>query len=199
MRFDDRGAKGKPQPQTAWLRRVESLEQLLDGRQREAWTRISHLDQHAIRLCLSGADQQVSVLFLEAAHRVDRIDDQVEYYLLQLDPIALDKRRVVGELSLDRDAVVGRFAMGKGHDFEDRVVDCDGVLSRRRPLDERTDTPDDLARATAIPYDKSERLAHLVNIWRLQAQPTLGGFGVGDRRRDRLVHFMGDRSRELPH
>src|ERR1700675_4896236 len=93
MRFDDRAANGETQPQTARFGRVESLEQLLDSRRREAWPRISYLDQHAIRLGLLGADQQVSVPFVEAAHRVDRIHDQIEYYLLQLDPISLDKRR----------------------------------------------------------------------------------------------------------
>ena len=169
MRFDDRAANGETEPQTARFGRLESLEQLLDSRRREAWPRISYLDQHAIRLGLLGADQQVSVPFVEAAHRVDRIHDQVEYYLLQLDPISLDKRRVVRELSPDRDAIVGCFATGKGHHFEDRVVDCDGILARRCPFDERADPTDHLAGATTIPYDKSERLIHFMNIWRPRA------------------------------
>src|SRR5208282_3418070 len=38
-----------------------------------------------------------------------------------------------------------------------------------------------------------------IEIWPLPAQPAQSGMGIGDRRGNRLVHFMGDRGRELPY
>src|SRR5258706_8194405 len=44
VRVDDRTADRQAHPQTVRLRRVEGLENVLDIRRGEAWTRISHLD-----------------------------------------------------------------------------------------------------------------------------------------------------------
>ena len=50
---------------------------------------------------------------LDAAHRLDGIDDQVEDHLLQLHPIALNERQALRQLRLHRDAVLRRFAAGQ--------------------------------------------------------------------------------------
>src|ERR1700748_524832 len=89
MRLDNRPADRQSKPQTARLRGVEGFEYTVENLQREAGTRISHLDGHAVRF-VTGADEQFPLLFADVAHRFDGIDDQVEYYLLQLDPISLD-------------------------------------------------------------------------------------------------------------
>src|SRR5713226_6280673 len=77
MRFDNRPADRQPKPQPARFRGVESFEHALKRRRREAWTRISHLDCHAIRF-VTGADEQFPLLFANVAHRFDGIDDQVK-------------------------------------------------------------------------------------------------------------------------
>ena len=47
--------------------------------------------------------------------------------------------------------------------------------------------------------DTTERLPHLLQIRRLTTKPAQSRLSVGDRPGDGLFHFMGDRSRELPH
>ena len=59
--------------------------------------------------------------------------------------------------------------------------------------------PDHLGRSMAVLSDASERLPHLLQIRRSTIQPSQRRLGIGDRRGDRLVHFMGDRCGELPH
>src|SRR5205823_5217124 len=81
MRFDNRPADRQSKSQTARFRRVESLEHAVKSRRREAWTRISHLDRHAMRF-VTCADKQFPLLFADVAHRFDGIDDQVKQYLL---------------------------------------------------------------------------------------------------------------------
>src|SRR5258706_14143999 len=94
VRFDDRTADRQAHPQTVRFRGVERLEHALESLRREAWTRISHLDCHAIRF-VTGADEQFPLLFADVAHRFDGIDDQVKQYLLQLDTISLDTRQTL--------------------------------------------------------------------------------------------------------
>src|ERR1700740_2786761 len=90
--FDNRPADRESKPQTARLRRVESFEHTVKSRRCESRSRISHLYRHAIRF-VTGADEQLSLPFADAAHRLDGIDDQVEQYLLELDPISLHTRQ----------------------------------------------------------------------------------------------------------
>src|SRR5882672_11085649 len=94
MRFDNRPADRQPKSQTARFRGVESLEHAVKSRWREAWTRISHLDQYAIRF-VTAADEQFPLLLADVAHRFDGIDEQVKQYLLQLDPISPDMRQAL--------------------------------------------------------------------------------------------------------
>src|SRR6266446_7908493 len=58
--FDDRTADRQPQPQTAGLCRVEGVEKALESRRRQSGTRISHPHEHAARLRLLAADEQLS-------------------------------------------------------------------------------------------------------------------------------------------
>ena len=69
----------------------------------------------------------------------------------------------------------------------------------RRLFDESANPADDGACPVAVPDNAVERLPDLIQIRRVGAQPAQRRLGVGDRSGDRLVHFMGDRRRELPH
>jgi hypothetical protein len=55
---------------------------------------------------------QFAFAVLNAAHRLDGIDDQVQHHLLQLHPIAFDAWQVARQLCVDRDAGLDRFAAG---------------------------------------------------------------------------------------
>ena len=58
-------------------------------------------------------------------------------------------------------AVAPQFLARQRHDFENRVVNGDRILPRRRFFYERADSPEDLARTITFRYDTGERLAHL--------------------------------------
>src|SRR5712672_931524 len=66
-------------------------------------------------------------------------------------------------------------------------------------FNEGTNSLDDLARTITLLYGTSERLAHLAEIRWFRTHPAQGGLRVCDCRGDRLIHFMGDRGRELTH
>src|SRR5258706_1084563 len=100
MRFDNRPADRQPKPQTARFRGVESFEHAVKIRRREAWTRISHPYEHAARVSLPAADEQLSRPVAGAAHCLDGIHDQIEDHLLQLYPVALNERQAVREVCL---------------------------------------------------------------------------------------------------
>src|SRR5258708_13142801 len=89
--------------------------------------------------------------------------------------------------------------MGQGNHLADRLVDVQASLPRRHLLDEGPDPADDIAGSRAVLDDTAERLANLLEIGPLSAQPAQGGLSIDDRRGDRLVDLMGDRGRQLPH
>ena len=90
MGFDDGATDRQPHPQAALLGRVEGLKDALEIRRSEPGTGIPHPDQDAVRPGSPGADQQFSRGLAAGAHRFDRIVDQVQEHLLQLDAIPLD-------------------------------------------------------------------------------------------------------------
>src|SRR5882672_569094 len=168
VRFDDRTADRQAHPQTAKLRRVEGLEHALKSRRREAWTRIAHLDRHAIWF-VAGADEQFPLLFADVAHRFDRVDDQVKQDLLQLDPVSLDTRQALRKLRLHRHAIVCGLRTGESNNLENSIADRYVVLSCGHLLDERADSPDDLACTLPLPDNNRERVIHLAKIRWLRA------------------------------
>src|SRR5712671_2112899 len=168
MRFDNRPTDRQPKPQAARFRGIERLEHSLKSRRREARTRIPHLDRHAIRF-VTAADEQFPLLFADVAHRFDGIDDQVEQYLLQLDPISLNARQALRQLRPYRYAIVCGLRTGENDNLEDGIVDLYGVFSCGRLLNECADSPDDLACAIPFLDNKRERVIHFMKIWRLRA------------------------------
>ena len=119
--------------------------------------------------------------------------------MLQLDPISFNERQTVHEFRLYRDAVLHRFPAGERNHLVDCPIDLQAILPRRSFLDEGTNLVDHLGRSMAVLSNASERLPHLLQIRRSTIQPAQRCLRIGDRRGDRLVHFMGDRGGELPH
>ena len=89
MGIDDRPADRQPQPRSAGLRREERFENALPMRRIDARPAIVHCYEDA-RVFLLGADQQLSCSRLDRAHCFNRVEDQVQDDLLQLNAIPLD-------------------------------------------------------------------------------------------------------------
>ena len=118
---------------------------------------------------------------------------------MQLDAISLNERQALRESRLNGDAVLHHFAAGQGHDLKDCFVDLQAFLLWGRLLDEGADPADDVAGSMTVLDDTIESVLGLLHIGRLARQPAQAGIGVGDHPGERLLDFMGNRRRQLPH
>src|SRR5580704_12505052 len=129
MRFDDRTADRQPHSQTLGLCRVERIKEAFETRRSQAWPRILHRNQHAIRFGRSGGDEQLSLPFRDRAHGLDRVDDEIEDDLLQLNAIPFDGRQTLPECRLHRRAIFGHFPTSEFDHLADCLVQIHSVLS----------------------------------------------------------------------
>src|SRR5271154_7454066 len=112
MRFDNRAADREAHAHAVGLRRVEGFKETRQALRAQPMAGIPHRDAYALRLDTHGADVYFAVAVLNATHRLDGVDDQVQHHLLQLHPIALDAWQLVRQLRGHGDAGLDRLAAG---------------------------------------------------------------------------------------
>ena len=139
----------------------------------DAWSRIADCDKDAC-VVLFGADQQLSFPRPARAHCVDRIQDQVEDDLLQLNAITVNVRQSLIKPALNRNAILHDCTPRQDNDFVDRRIKIAGSHSGRCFLDLVADSVDDASNAIGIGHDAAERLLDLPQIRRLLVQKILG-------------------------
>jgi hypothetical protein len=166
MGFDDRAADREAHAHAVGLRRLEGFKQTRQALRAQPVAGIPHCDAHALRLDTHGADVYFAVAVLNATHRLDGIDDQVQHHLLKSHPIALDARQLARQLRTHRDAGLDRLAAGQGGHLQDRRIEVDNLLPGWRFFDERPDPVDDVAGSTVFVHNAGERLPHLRHIGR---------------------------------
>src|SRR4051794_1334317 len=105
MLLDDRAADREPQTHAIALRRIEGIEQLVHALRIDPYTDVPDAHTHAVAVLSLGSDQQVPGAVVHVDHRVRAIAEQVQKYLLKLDPIPGDGREILGELRLQRHTV----------------------------------------------------------------------------------------------
>src|SRR5690349_9757490 len=93
--LDDRAADGQPDSHTPDLGGVEHLKKASHGLPVETDACILHAQAHTAPLIWSGSDQQMSRTTVDGAHRVRRIEQQIQNHLLKLNTIAGDAREPV--------------------------------------------------------------------------------------------------------
>ena len=69
-----------------------------------------------------GADVQFALPLSEIAHGLYGIDEQVEDYLLELDPISLNARQGLCQLRSHCDAILDHFAVDQADNLKDSTV-----------------------------------------------------------------------------
>ena len=148
---------------------------------------------------LLGADQQLSRPLVDRAHCLDRVQDQVQDDLLQLNTIALNGSQPLRQAGLHRDAILGDRASRQYNHLIDRLIEIKTMLSRRRFLDVITNPVDDVSGAIGIAYDTAERFPDLAQVWRLLIQKIERRTGVVARGGDRLRDFVSQRSGQFSH
>ena len=107
---------------------------------------------------LLGADRQFSWPLLNRSHCFDRIHNQVEDDLLQLNTIPLNGKRPLREVGLDRDSILGDCASRQYNHFIDRLIEIKTILLRRRFLDVVADPVDDGSGSIGIAHDTARAL-----------------------------------------
>src|SRR5260370_22222621 len=199
VRLDDRTADRQPYSHPVGLGRVKCLERAFEALRRWSRPRISHRDKRAVGCIACAADQQLSLPFVHCAHCFNGVDDQVQQHLLQLNAIPLHHRQLLRESGLQCDAMPDNLVAGQGGGVEDHLVHVERVVARGYLFNEAADPSDDVARSIAVLDDTPESLPDFTHVGRLRANPTQGGLGRGDDRGDRLIDFVGNRRREVPH
>jgi hypothetical protein len=147
---------------------------------------------------LLGADQQLAWP-ANRAHRFDRVQNQVQDNLLQLNTIPLNGKQLLRGPHLERNPVPGDRAPRQFNHFGDRLVEVKTILARRRFLYVSPYAVDDVSSSIGIAHDTPERFSHLAQIRR--------PFGEEIQRRarviacggDRLLYLVSERSRQYSH
>ena len=111
MGIDDRPADRQPHSYSAGFRGVESLEDALEMFRINTWASVAHCYEEAICLGLLRADRQFSWPFLNRPHCFDRIHNQVQDDLLQLNTISLNGKRLLRKVGIYRDFILGDFRL----------------------------------------------------------------------------------------
>ena len=146
---------------------------------------------------IPGVDEYLARFFWHAAHRFDRIHDQIKDHLLQLDPVSLDERYVIVELRPDRHAVVRCFSSSQPNHLANRLIDVERVLWGGSRLIKGTKSVDDFAGPAIVVDDILERIPHFNEVRWISFQEAQRSLRVGHCGGERLLYFMANRCRKL--
>src|SRR5271166_4527096 len=174
MGLDDRAADRQPHAHPVGFGGVEGLERSVEFLRFEPRTGVLHFDDYVVRIVYTGDDRKLAWAIAGISHRFDGVDNQIDHYLLQLDPIRRDEGQIVGEPVLQSDGIALRLGLGQGDDFANSPVDVQEFSARRHFFDQGANAADHLAGASAVPDDTTERLSDFVHVRLLCAEPTHG-------------------------
>jgi hypothetical protein len=131
------------------------------------------------------------------SHCFDRIHNQVQHDLLQLNTIPLNGKRPLRKAGIHRDSILGDFTSRQYNHFIDRLIEIKTILLRRRFPNMVADAIDDGPGSIGIVHDTAERFPDLAQVRRLLVQEIQGCTRVVARSSDRLLDFVSDRSSKL--
>ncbi len=99
---------------------------------------------------------------------------------MELGPITLDRGQVLCELRPQRNAILRDFAPRQSDNLGDCFVDLQVLSPRRRFVDERADTMDDIRGSIPVPHHAIERLPQVMDVKRFGAQAAQSDLRIGD-------------------
>ena len=76
---------------------------------------------------------------MDCTHGLDRVDDQVEKYLLKLHAVTRDGRQAVGQIQLQKDLLPAQLLLRQCHHVTNLLVDVQLKLARRPAVYQRPD------------------------------------------------------------
>ena len=170
MRFDDRTADRKAHSHPAGFGGEERIEYPLDVLRIDARAGVGDRNQHAAIVANIGTYGE-NARAIHGRHRVDRIRDQIEEHLLQLNSISHHPQQPRTSLNFDRYPVTFQIVLEQCDGFFNEVVDIEwssdaGILPEVRP-----DALDHRSRAMPISGDVPELRFCLVEIGNRAIEP----------------------------
>jgi hypothetical protein len=136
---------------------------------------------------------------IHVSQRLDRVHDQIENDLLQLDTVPPHDWQVASEVRSQRDVTSRQLS---AHQRDD-VLDDRGEIQRCEldwTLPHQSSNPlDDVVRSLPIVGDVLEHFAKLIRVERAGGDPTQARLRIGDDRGQRLIDFVNDRGGQLSH
>src|ERR1700724_1722496 len=94
MSLDDGPADRKADPDSGGFRGEEGLEDPLAILGGDAGPRVAYRDEQPLRRARFGADHQLARVLIDAGHGLDRVHDQIQHDLLQLNSISVNRRQL---------------------------------------------------------------------------------------------------------
>ena len=154
---------------------------------------INTSSDNALRFILMGTNYQRMRSVRDRPHRFGAVHDQIDDHLLKLDPIPPDRRQRRCKLQTRGYLLNRQFVLQQGHHLINGIVDVERHLLGVGFFQQAADPLDHLARPVAILDDPFHRAADVVEVRCFAAKKAQARLAIGDDRRERLIHFMGDR------
>src|SRR3982075_3502485 len=177
MGLNDRTADRQTHPHTARFCSEQWIEYPLVLLRVDSCSGVRHRYNYAHAVADLGPHAQAPRPIL-GRHRIDRVRDQVQKHLLQLDSISSYLRYLCIRLGLDQYPVPLQIAVRQGEGFPDEVVDVErssvpGVL-----LEDRPNASDHRSRAMAISDDLLECRLRFIEIGHRAIKPAQARIGI---------------------
>jgi hypothetical protein len=195
VRLDDGASDRQPEPHSLLLRAEKRLEDLRQVLRVDARAAVVHADDDRMRIGLQ-RERDGATVVRQRAHRVHRVEHQVDQHLLQLHRIAEHHGRSVRRTPLQHDAAPARLRLEQQDDLVDHRTEVDGLVQRLVPGEQPRSR-----RITSLARRSSRRMRVTM---RSRSSRRFPSPGASARRRrhwrgspERLVDLVGDRRREL--
>src|SRR6185436_7854736 len=147
MCSDDRAADREAEAKAALLGGREWLKEMVRDLRRDAASGILDGDLHRLVCVGSGNDDEGPLARRRVLHGFAGIHDEVEYHLLELDPIAVDDPHPASELPCDRNLMRDEVALRKIEHFGHDQVDVERLENRLALPKQVAQAMDDVAGA----------------------------------------------------
>jgi hypothetical protein len=126
--IDNGAADRKTHPKTARFGRMKRGEDVIHGRRIKANSRVAHHHQHLPFIMGLRPDEELTIPAFHRGHRIDGVQQEVEYDLLQLHPIADDTWQVRRQFQSLHDPLPFHFTLGQHDDLADGFVLADSAF-----------------------------------------------------------------------
>jgi len=153
---DNGTADGETQPHARRLLSEECIKDTILILLGDAGSGVAY-GQHDRRSVLNFSRKaQLPIIAGRGAQSIDRVPDQVQNHLLQLDRVGLHDRLIGAEIGRYGNPACEQVGLGQGDRVPDKVVDVHGVAIARLGLEQRAYARDDLVYPPRVRLDVPE-------------------------------------------